>query len=36
MTATQLLVLDHPPLEPDRVLAALTDMICRTILEDPR
>jgi len=36
MTATQLLVLDRPPLEPDRVLATLTDMICRTILEDPR
>lgn len=36
MTATQLLVLDQPPLEPDRVLATLTDMICHTILEDPR
>ena len=36
MAAMQLLVLDRPPLAPDRVLATLTDMICRTILEDPR
>lgn len=36
MAATQLLVLDQPPLAPDRVLATLTDMICRTVLEDSR
>ncbi len=36
MAAMQLLVLDRPPLEPDRVLAALTDMICRTVLEEDR
>ena len=36
MTAMQLLVLDRPPLEPDRVLTTLNDMICRTILEEAR
>jgi AcrR family transcriptional regulator len=36
MTATQLLVLDRPPLDPDRVLEALSDMICRAILEEER
>jgi AcrR family transcriptional regulator len=36
MAAMQLLVLDRPPLDPDRVLATLADMIGRTILEDPR
>jgi hypothetical protein len=35
-TAMQLLVLDRPTLEPDRVLATLTDMICRTVLEEER
>ena len=36
MAAMQLLVLDRPPLDPDRVLATLSDMICRTILEEAR
>ena len=36
MAVMQLLVLDRPPLDPDRVLTTLTDMICRTILEEER
>lgn len=36
MAATQLLVLDAPALDPDRVLASLDDMICRYLLEETR